>query len=398
MPTKSFKTQLSPTSEQKETLAWWGEVRNGVFNWGRSVRRAAWERQGKSLTHYDLDGLATDKKKSDGFSHWGDPPRRVLYYALRDVDSAFQHFFRRVENGKTPGYPTRANPRGRRFTVYGDDVDIREGAIRIPKMGWVSLEESGYIPSAADVEKLSEVTVSRQPDGTWEVSVQAHVEAPIDPGRLCSESERPEAIAVHPGVRVWMALRSKGGHEERWSLPMDRLFELESRIDREHKSLSRRQPGSRGYEDQRQSLAVTYRKKRDLLDDTIHKATARLCYDIRPQRLILQPWRVDRMMEQDISDLPRKVQRRINRRMAAAQFGKIRRQIEYKAEWAGVDLVEVEDDVPVSQRCAACGYVNGDLGGSKHLDCSGCGRSVERETNALDNYFQRYEPDKVAQG
>jgi putative transposase len=86
-------------------------------------------------------------------------------------------------------------------------------------------------------------------------------------------------------------------------------------------------------------------------------------------------------------DVPKKVERRINRRIATAQFGKIRRQLDYKSEWAGVEIVEVEEDVPVSERCSQCGYRNENLGGGEKLRCEGCGRTVNRETNAMENYL-----------
>ena len=53
-------------------------------------------------------------------------------------------------------------------------------------------------------------------------------------------------------------------------------------------------------------------------------------------------------------------------------------------------------DVEVSQRCSRCGTVNEDLGGSKMLECKGCGLEIEREVNALNNYFLEHEAEPVA--
>lgn len=423
MSQKAFRTQLRPTEDQIETFLHWAKIRRGVYNWGRSVKKTRYERHGESVNRQYLRGLASDKKERPGFTHWSDPPFRVIYYALKDVIEAFDGFFDRVERGETPGYPGRSYEGDPTFSVYGNDsgFHVREGEVKIPCLDEpVALEEKGYIPTDGNYNR---VTIKKDAH-RWIISVGTAVENPIDESRLAPEGQRPDLLAVHPGVRVWVAMREKfartggpngtpsgeptgepfGGElptektetDIRRDLPMDRMFDLMSRVDRQQRTLSRREYESGGWHRARQNLARTFQQLRHLRQDATHKMTATICYDIRPKKLIIQDWNVADLMEQPIGDLPRKIERTVKRRMANANIGELKDQLKYKAGWAGVEVVEVPMDVEVSQRCSRCGTVNEDLGGSKILECKGCGLEIEREVNALNNYFLEHEAEPVA--
>lgn len=413
MSQKAFRTQLRPTGDQVETFLHWAKVRRGVYNWGRSIKKVKWERHGETINRQGLRELATEKKKRSDFKHWADPPFRVIYYALKDVQEAFEGFFDRVERGETPGYPQRRYEGDPTFSVYGNDDGfyVYDDRVKIPCMEEpVRLEEKGYIPTDGDYNR---VTIKKDAD-RWIISIGTAVESPIDEDRLAPESQRPDLLAVHPGVRVWVAMREKFAQTEptgqpfggelptetresdiRHDLPMNRMEALMNRIDRQQRKLSRRVNGSGGWHRARQNLARTFQQLRHLRRDETHKMTAKICYDIRPKKLIIQDWDVSDLMEQPIGDLPRKKERRVKRRMSNANLGELNEQLKYKAEWAGVEVLEVPIDVEVSQRCSRCGTVNSDLGGSKTLECKGCDLEIEREVNALNNYFLEYEAEPV---
>ena len=73
--------------------------------------------------------------------------------------------------------------------------------------------------------------------------------------------------------------------------------------------------------------------------------------------------------------------------IADASFGEISRQLRYKADWYGKDVIQVGRFFPSSQLCHSCGYQNPTV---KDLDirewsCANCGVHHDRDINAAIN-------------
>lgn len=378
---KAYKTQLRPTPDQRSAFRQWAGCSRYVYNWGLERRIQAYEKNEESLSLYEQDKAMTQFKKQDEYAWLGDPPRRVLYFALRDLDAAFQNFFRRVKSsGEAPGFP-RWKAKGRSkesFTIYGTDVKITDDAIRLPKMGWVRLEEKGYIPT--DAEKYGEVTVSQDVD-KWYVSVVVEVEPN-------GNAEKGAPMALHPGVRKWISLT--GDHAEP-DLPLEKISYYEKRLKRQQRQLARKKQGSRNRERLKKRIGKTHRKIRNLRENATHQATAYICYTLRPSHLIVQDWSVRQMLEQQWDNIPRHVQKKIRHALSNANLGELTRQLQYKSEWAGIEYVEIQQDVPVSKRCSRCDHVHDTFGAQKDFVCPACGFEVDREKNALRNLMKEFE-------
>ncbi len=72
--------------------------------------------------------------------------------------------------------------------------------------------------------------------------------------------------------------------------------------------------------------------------------------------------------------------------LSDAALGELRRQLEYKTEWAGVNLQKVDRWFPSSKLCNACGHKNDDLTlADRKWVCLGCGELVDRDFNAALN-------------
>ena len=78
---------------------------------------------------------------------------------------------------------------------------------------------------------------------------------------------------------------------------------------------------------------------------------------------------------------------RFAKAISDAAWGDIVRQLEYKCNWYGKELVKVDRFYPSSQTCNSCGYKNS---GTKNLavrewDCPKCGVHHDRDVNAAKN-------------
>jgi putative transposase len=73
-------------------------------------------------------------------------------------------------------------------------------------------------------------------------------------------------------------------------------------------------------------------------------------------------------------------------RLKRLERQKSRRQLEYKAAWAGAYLITVERFYPSSKTCSACGWIDEDLDLSvRTFVCEACHLVIDRDLNAALN-------------
>lgn len=378
---KAYKTELDPTGEQIETLAWWCEISRRVYNWALRGREYHYETTGETLSLYTQDKAFTQFKKLEQYAWLNDAPRRVIYFALRDIDAAFKHFFRRVKQGGNPGYP-RIHHRESSFTIYGTDIAVTDKSIRLPKIGWLALKEHDYIPVGAP--KYGEVTVSTRAQ-RWFVSVM--VEEPMPK----HEAGGP-VQAVHPGVRQFLTTRSADGTERR--VENRRALEVsQKRLRRLQRKLARQQKGSKNRRKTKDKIARLHYRIACIRRDATQTATTEIVAGLDPKAIIIQTWKIREMLEEVREDLPRFLQRRIRRGIADANMGEMLRQIRYKADWNGTEIIEVDPGAPVSKRCSRCGNIHEEFGMEQMFRCPACGYEVDRETNATKNLLAHLTSD-----
>lgn len=77
---------------------------------------------------------------------------------------------------------------------------------------------------------------------------------------------------------------------------------------------------------------------------------------------------------------------RLNEAILDASWGELLRQLRYKCEWYGRELVVVDRFFPSTRRCSACHAVGERLDVSvRRWTCSGCGAVHDRDVNAAVN-------------
>jgi putative transposase len=74
-----------------------------VYNAAVEERRAAWQKRAVSASYYQQKAELPGSKAA--MPEYGDVHSQVLQDVVLRVDRAFQAFFQRIREGKTPGYP-----------------------------------------------------------------------------------------------------------------------------------------------------------------------------------------------------------------------------------------------------------------------------------------------------
>jgi putative transposase len=394
---RAYKTELDPTPEQGAAFGRHAGAARYIFNFALGEKQAAYaayrshremlidagmdetiatriarEHNPTPTAMGGLNRALTVKKRTD--APWlYEISNSVLQNAIRQADAAYTNFFRRVREGvrgREVGFP-RFKARGRGTTAFKFNGVIRvtEHGVRLPTIGEVRVKESGYLPYAGVT--ITSATVSQVAD-RWFVSLQVSEE--IEPVRHTG----PMA-AVHLGVRN-LATTYDGTQLEVIANP--RVLERELRtLQKRSRALSRKKIGSANRQKARISLARVHMHIANIRAHELHQVSHRLTRQYGT--LIIEGWNVREMLEGAAEEIPG-----LARRLADASLGELRRQIGYKGDWRGCQVIIIEAGFPSTRRCSRCGVVADREIRATTFHCAACGYVADRDDNAATNVWQ----------
>jgi putative transposase len=350
-----------------------------VYNWGLEQRKVAYEESGKTLGFFEQN-TALNAIKREQFPWMLEVSSAVPLWALKNLETAYRNFFRRVkEGGGPPGFP-RFKSRARGLgSFHASTLRVESSRVKLPVIGWVRLKEAGYLPEA-DMS-FHRITVSERA-GRWYISVVGDQEV---------EESRAQGgtVAVHLGVRVLATMLADDDELVQYANPRHLEAALR-RLKRAQQSLARCQKGSQRRERAKARVATLYARIADLRRDNHHQVSTAITRrhapdDERPGAVVVEDWDVREMLRQKHPN-GRAAQRNLSRAISDSAMGDLGRMVRYKAEWSGSEIVEGERFYASSRTCSRCGWVweamtLGDL----EFRCETCGLVVDREVNAVTN-------------
>ncbi|RQH20437.1 transposase [Okeania hirsuta] len=140
------------------------------------------------------------------------------------------------------------------------------------------------------------------------------------------------------------------------------------------KSLSRKTKGSNNYQKARLKVARIHAKIKDSRLDYTHKLTTQLIRE--NQTIVVEDLAVKNMVKNH----------KLAKAISDANWGELVRQLEYKAEWYGRELIKIDRYFPSSKRCSNCGHVVEKLPlDIREWDCPECSAHHDRDINASIN-------------
>src|SRR5258708_1270702 len=178
---RAYKTELALNDQQLTACRQTAGPAPWAYNWGLARKEEVYRATGTSPSAIDLHRELNALKRT-AVPWLYAVSKCAPQEALRNLDHAFAHFFRRAQlqkHGKLRGklgYPTRkSRKRGRGGFRLTGAIVVFPDAIQLPRLARLRLKERSYLPADA---KILSATVSEQA-GHWYVSVlveQEHVE------------------------------------------------------------------------------------------------------------------------------------------------------------------------------------------------------------------------------
>jgi putative transposase len=370
---KAYKTELDPNEKQRSALLQYAGAARWAYNYGLQRKIVSYGEKGKNPSAFalykDLIILKGKEKEEGGFPWLSEISKYVPQEALRSVDQAFDNFFRRCREGaKEKGFPKfKTKKEGVGSFTLRERIHVFTGRIKLPKLGYIRLKEKNYLPiDGREDIKILYVTVSEKA-GRWYVSLQVEQEIP-DPLPI---KEDPHVVGVDVGVKE-LATTSDGEvfeNPKAYKKAQKRLRFLQKEADRKQK-------GSKNQKKARKKVAKQHVKIANVRKDNQHKASTAIAKSA--DVIVIETLNVEGM----------KKNRCLSKAVSDAGMSEFLRQLKYKAEWAGKQVIKADMWYPSSKMCSSpgCGYINKDLTlKDRFWVCPKCGVKHDREFNASVN-------------
>lgn len=365
---RAFKTELDLNNHQKMACLSHAGAARFAYNWGLERKLAARQAGEKMPTWIDLSRELNKLKKTE-LARMYEVSKCAPQGALRDLDQAFAHFFRRVKEKKMgrrikvgfPRFKSKKNGAGS-FHLTGS-IHVFQQAIQLPRLGRLRLKERGYLP--LNGAHILNATVSER-GGRWFVALQVEMEIP-EPQTL----DRPIA-GIDLGISRMVQVSDGTCFENPRALKS-----ALTKLKRLQRTVSRRQKGSANRKKAVGKLVRAHARVANIRKDALHQATTFLTKT--KSAIVMEDLHVSGMLKNHA----------LAQAIADVSMYEFRRQLIYKGTWYGCQIWMADRFYPSTKRCSQCGQIKDRLDlAEREYHCENCGLAIDRDLNAALNLEQ----------
>jgi putative transposase len=371
---KACKYKLYPNKELAEKLQWVLDHCRELYNAALQERRDAYRMSKVSISYNQQAAQLPEIKEIRPEYH--DIHSQVLQDVLRRVKKAYDNFFRRIKEGKTPGYP-RFQGYGRydSFTFPQSGFSLTEdNRVRLSKIGTIKIKMHRNMEG-----RVKTCTIKREGQH-WYIIFTCEVEQKV----VYHPSEK--VVGIDLGLLHFATLSDGRTIENPRHLRMS-----EQKLKKLQEALSRKKRGSKRRRKAAQGVGKVHRHIGNQRKDFHHKEACKLVTDyqvivfekLQPANMSKRP--KTKQDEATGQYLPNGASAKagLNKSILDAGWGQFQQIAMNKAECAGSRIVFVSPKY-TSQICSGCGaMVQKELEERWH-QCS-CGCSLDRDHNAALN-------------
>ena len=355
----AHKIELVLNDRQRTSLAKAAGTARFSYNWALEAWKKQYEECQKNPKLKKPTEGALRKQlnaiKREEFPWMMEVTKCAPQMAIMQLGDAFKNFF--AGRAKYPQF--RRKGVDDRFTLTNDQFRVKGRKLHIPRLGEVEMREELSFKG-----KITSATISRKAD-RWFVSIAVELQ---DLSHL-KLAENQGVVGVDLGVSALATLST--GEVVEGPKPLKCLLRKVRRLS---KSVARKEKGSANRQKAKIKLAKTHAEIANIRKDALHKLTSDLTS--RFHTIVIEDLNVSGMVKN----------RKLARAISDMGFYEFRRQLTYKAEMRGGEVIVADRFFPSSKLCSACGNKLEELSlGVRKWTCPGCGTCHDRDVNAALN-------------
>ena len=375
---KSLKVMLLPNNVQKTKMFQYADAARFAYNWALAREQENYEKGGKFISDSELRKEFTKLRNSDEYAWLQGISNNVTKQAVKDACNAYKNFFRGLQ--KHPRFKSKKKSKPK---FYQDNIKIQFTDTHVKfegfsssrkknkqKLNWVRLAEHGRIPAGV---KYSNPRISF--DGlNWWISVG--MEYPD-----CKEQLSDDGIGIDLGIKD-LAVCSDANRYGNINKSAA-VKKLEKRRHRLQRSVSRKYEKNKMkgeyckthniVKNERLLLKVN-RRLMNIRKNYLHQTTSEIV-NRKPRFICIEDLNVSGMMKN----------RHLSKAVQSQGFFEFRKQLEYKCDDNGIQLIVADRFYPSSKLCRCCGNIKKDLKLSDRVYRCGCGNVMDRDFQASLN-------------